>query len=165
MGREHNVWKYSKGRGHAVEKYCVEDLFPSIGLKAERNNSQNKKAVDLLVEGISVDVKTAFTAYPQPRTPAGLTSQEHLTLDHANVMKYNRNVLLLFLVRYGEPKVLIIPVGKVRDIMAKEPQRIYIRSMRSLKDKQKKVGIAISECIDLTHMFPAEVVDMIEDLP
>lgn len=165
MGKEHNIWKFSTNRGKAAEDYVIDELLPSIGLKVTRNNTRDVKAVDALVGDIPVDVKIAFTPYPSDRTPAGLTSGEHLTVDYPNIMKYSRRTLLLFLVRYEEPQILLISAGKIRDIIARDPSRIYMRSKRSFKDKEKKIGISMKECRNITRYFPANVIDKIHDIP
>lgn len=164
--KKENLWQFSKGRGAAAEDYVLQRLFPSIGLKCTKNNRQDVKEIDLMLEGVPLDVKTAFTPYPKTPTPAKLTAEEHLTLDAANIAKYPREVLLLFLVRYDDkPRVCFISAGRVKDIVANTPYRTYMRSGRSFKDKQKKIGVAFGECIDITHHFHPDVLDEMKLIP
>lgn len=164
--KKENLWQFSKNRGAVVEDYVLQRLFPSIGLKCTKNNGEDVKEIDLMIEGVPLEVKTAFTPYPKTPTPAKLTAEEHLTLDAANIAKYPREALLLFLVRYDDkPKVCFISAGRVKDIVANIPYRIYTRSGRSLKDKRKKIGIAFEECIDITHCFHPDVLNEMKSIP
>lgn len=168
--KEHNLWQNSLSRGSAAENFVVETLFPSIGIKALCNNNANKdshgsrESVDIRIFDLRVDVKVAFTPYPSKITPSGLNNDEHLTIDFANIEKYDRCTLLLFLVRYDKPRVLLISAGAIKDIIHENPGRIYSRSARSMKDKQKKIGISILECEDITHFFPNETILQIYEI-
>lgn len=136
---------------------------------ARKNNSENVRAVDLMLQEMPLEVKTAFSPYPPgnpPRkTPSGLVSQDHLTIDEANVLKYKRETIILFLVCYDEPKVFLVSAGKILDTIAACPNRIYSRSDRTEKDKRRKIGVSASlDCQDITSSFSAEALGAMKEL-
>lgn len=153
-----NKWKLSTKVGGKVEQIVCEALN-SLGNDFVLNNITDVKEVDLTDGQMTVEVKTAFTPYPRGKknlTPAGLTSENHLTLDKANIKKYDGIVLIVFAVVYPEVSGLyVIPAGKVKQILLDEPWREYTRSNRSFKDKSVKVGISLEECqrIDVDQKY------------
>lgn len=159
-----NKWTETIQRGQKVEAFVKQELLPSVGISCILNNQVKKTDIDLRIGAVLIEIKTAFTPYPCEITPSGLNTSEHLTLDYANIEKYDDDVKILFLVRYNNPRVCWIRAGKVKEIIRNNPKRIYSRSGRTFKDKRKKIGIAFSECEDLTHLFPPNILEKINSL-
>lgn len=159
-----NKWSETFQRGRKTEEFVKQDLFPSVGVNCVLNNKIDQTSIDMKIGTIPVEVKTAFTPYPSSPTPAGLSAEEHLTLDYSNIEKYDDNVRILFIVRYKEPRVCWILTKKVKQIIQDNPQRVYLRSGRTFKDKYKKIGIALSECEDITHLFAPNILAKINSL-
>lgn len=152
-----NSWKEAKSVGRSAEMALIQALSKHVGLDLIRNNAENVKAEDARLD-CYVDVKFLETPYPSSPTPSGLSRNEHLTLDVANIEKYPDSTLLFMIVDYRASDVdtaglYLISAGKVRSIMTENPKRLYSRSSRSLKDKIRKVGISTSECAVLA--FPS----------
>ena len=132
------------------------------------NTLVNVKNPDLRGESL-LDVKILKSPYPSSPTPAGLSAEEHLTLDYANVMgDYPPHTLLVLVVDYTAAGVQtkglhFITAGQVQEIVKNNPKRVYSRSARSTKDKIKKVAISTKECgrIAFPSMTMASSVDEI----
>lgn len=158
MASKLNDWDYAKLLSNNVE-LLVRMAINSIGFDYIRNNFEIRQAVDLAQADRQIEVKCAFTPYPKDPTPAGLACCEHITLDHANIIKYEDDVVLFIVVaNYPERNGLFsITAGRCKEIIAAHPERNYTRSQRTRKDKVKKIGIAISECLDLSHIVAQDI--------
>jgi hypothetical protein len=158
MASKLNDWDYAKLLANNVE-LLVRLAINSIGFDYVRNNAEIRQAVDLAQANRRIEVKCAFTPYPRDPTPAGLAQAEHITLDHTNIVKYDDEVVLFIVVaNYPERNGLFsITAGRCKAILAAHPERVYLRSKRTFKDKVKKVGFAISECLDLSHIVERNI--------
>lgn len=157
MGNPLDSWAASIEAGKAAEAAILITFYKYLGIRLEDNTKENHKNPDLRGE-VLLDSKILRTAYPKDKTPAGLSSAEHLTLDYANLFDYPPETLLVMTVDYtgsGLPTkgIYLITAERARDIVNQHPNRIYTRSRRSASDKDKKVGISTRECARIA--FPA----------
>lgn len=160
-----NTWKEAKTLGSKVELLMKEVVLPQIfQTQIHCNNDKNNTLPDLRIGSVEVEIKTAFTPYPKAITPSGLPCEEHITIDYANVLNYNDNLPIFILMAYDKPRLLFITAGEIKAIIKANPKRIYTRSPRSPKDKNKKIGIAASECKDVTIHINEEVMLIINEL-
>jgi len=150
VGSKLNVWNKSRRVGERVED-IVREALNAVGHSLNKNNDEVKTEVDLAsANNARVEVKCAFTPYPSSPTPAKLSSKEHLTLDVANIDKYDDDVFIVFAIHYPETKgIYAIEVRKCKEIIRDNPRRVYLRSARTGKDKLKKVGISLAECFEV----------------
>lgn len=144
-----NQWDLALTEGKLAELAFAILLEKHLGIRVSPNNTENVKAVDCRGEFLA-DVKILKSPYPSQKTPSGLDKSEHITLDVANVDKYADDVAIQMIVDYTAAGVQTagwywITAGRVREIMAKHPERVYSRSARTAKDKSVKVGISINE--------------------
>ena len=143
-------WEASIEAGHSAEAAIILTFHQFLGISLYSNTKENVKNPDLRGE-VLLEHKILKSSYPKPITPAGLPQAEHLTLDYSNVMNYPPNTMIVMTVDYtrdGLPTkgLYFITAGRVHEIIAQNPERIYLRSQRSAKDKSKKVGISTKEC-------------------
>jgi hypothetical protein len=143
---ELNAWTPALAEGKRAEYAFGMLLLKHMGINVTPNNIENQRAVDFRGDFVG-DVKFLRSPYPSSPTPAGLPREEHLTLDVANVDKYPDHTLIIMCVDYTSAGLetqglYFITAGKVREIIAKNPKRVYKRSQRTQKDKVLKIGIS-----------------------
>jgi len=152
VGSKLNAWSRSRKVGERVED-VIREALNSVGHDLTKNNGEVKTEVDLASQECAasrVEVKCAFTPYPSSPTPAKLQNTEHLTLDLANIEKYDDDVFIVFAVHYPlTVGIYAIEVSKCKKIIQEQPHRVYMRSKRTGKDKMKKVGISLNECFEI----------------
>jgi hypothetical protein len=147
-------WEASIEAGNAAEAALILMFARHLGITLHPNAVDNPKNPDLRGEFL-LDSKVLKSPYPSSPTPAGLTQEEHITLDYSNVMEdYPPDTVLAITVDYTGSGVqtkgfYLIPVFMVREIVKNNPNRVYSRSQRSSKDKSKKVAISTKECARL----------------
>ena len=143
-------WEASIAEGKAAEAAIAITFFTHLGMYCEDNTKENVKNTDLRGNSL-LEVKILRSPYPSAKSPAGLPPEEHLTLDHANIIDADPRVMILMVVDYtgaGLPTkgLFFTTIGKVQSLVAALPKRVYNRSTRSSKDKVKKIGISTREC-------------------
>ena len=158
-----NSWSQSRSFGSLVEQAFREIMEESLGLVFVAANEEDVKAVDLKRSGNVVDLKCLQSPYPRTPTPAKLTAETHLTLDHANLVKYEPSTEIWMVVDYrdaGVPTagIYMISAGKVLEILEANPSRKYKRSSRTSMDKEIKIAVSTEECgrFTLPGMTPEE---------
>ena len=148
-----NHWEAALDAGLHGEARALVLFNQHMGLLLEANNLEVVTAIDLHGE-IHIDMKVLRRPYPSPISPAGLTAEEHVTLDFASINKYPDNLSIFCVVDY-RPKhptagVFYITAGRVKEILSEHPERKYSRSARGWKDKVLKVGISTQEMGQIT---------------
>lgn len=142
-----NNWKSSISEGKLAELAFADLLLKHMGIKLGENNAENVRAEDY--SGVFIaDLKYLKKPYPSSPTPSGLTRDEHATLDHANILKYDDNVLIIMVVDYtGDDSdtkgLFFITAGKVKELLLENPKLKYSRSSRSHADKVVKIGVSL----------------------
>ena len=153
MASELNRWEKSLPEGKLAEAAFALLMGRHMGINVVSNNTENIKAEDCRCDFIA-EIKVLRSPYPRQRTPAGLDSSKHITLDQANIDKYHDNTLLALIVDYTEQGVdteglYCITAKQVRQIVKDNPDRVYSRSARTVKDKSVKIGISTDECAQI----------------
>lgn len=163
------MWGKSAGVGFMLEEIVLRIL----GKEWIKNNGDDRKSADICRADKSEygDVKAAFTPYPSEPTPSKLKKKDHITLDHKSIVDYfekfgDKLSIYVAVANYPDRKTSLLKINSKDcfDIMNENPERTYTRSMRSFKDKVKKVGIKFEEFEDITKSVPKKLMKEIENI-
>ena len=143
-------WEASIRAGKAAEAAIAITFFSHLGMVCQDNTLENVKNTDLRGNSL-LEVKILKSPYPAAKSPAGLSPEEHLTLDSINVESYAPHTLIVMVVDYTASGVqtkglYYITAGQVQALVKSNPKLAYSRSSRTQKDKVAKIAISTKNC-------------------
>lgn len=142
-------WEASIKAGRTTEAAISLTFYKHLGWICEDNTQERVKNPDL--RGTSVlEAKLALSPYPSSPTPAGLTSEEHITLDQSNLFDYADDTTIWVVVDYTgsghkTKGLYYIKAADAKRIIRENPKRCYTRSARTAKDKVAKCALSTKE--------------------